>query len=118
MNINGQFFRIIESLKNLSLPYADQVNLFPKFVDIPFEIVDEFTNACLLLPPLIEEGKLKNIEIANLLRLNNLINLTLANPDFKDLEEEQFSTSLEWNKIRTLAKETLLLFESAKPYTS
>ena len=98
---------IVTSLELLSLKFEEQQKEFPEFVDVPFEVLDTFHNALLHLPKLIEENRFENHVIASLLRLQNIINFTASNPKFKDLEEEQFKVSDEWNKVRRMAKETL-----------
>lgn len=106
---NNQYRKVIESLKLLSLAFQEQKQCFPEFVDVPFEVLDTFNNAFLLLPNLIEDEQFSNHEISILIRLHNLINFTASNPVLKDLEEEQFSTNAEWNKLRELSKEALRL---------
>ena len=113
MNTELYYKKITESLRLLSLPFEEQIKCFPNFVEVPFEVLDTFNKAFLLSPTLIELGKFNNSIIANLLRLHNLINLTLNNPNFKDLEDEQFSKSSEWNKVRELSKEILQLMGEA-----
>lgn len=100
---------MIESLKLFALTYENQVKCFPDFVDVPFEVVDAFDKAFLLLPQVIEEEDLNYRTIANLLRINNNINLIINKPEFKDLDETQFASSEEWDKIRRMAKDTLHL---------
>jgi hypothetical protein len=109
MNINRQYKKITESLRLISLPFEDQVQCFPKFVEVPFEVIDTFENAFLLLPSLIESEIINYKIIANLLRLYNLVNITSSNPKFSDLDDEQFSKSDEWNRVRELSKKTLQL---------
>ena len=106
--------KLIESLSVLSLSYSDQKIRFPSFVDVPFEILDDFDNAFLSLPALIENGKFTKQEIAYIVRLHNLINITASNPLLKNLEPEQFDASQEWNMIRDLAKKTLELINRNK----
>ncbi len=109
MNTTYEYKSIIESLRTLSLPFDEQVKCFPAFVDVPFEVLDDFDNAIILSPKVIESGKLDYHVIADLIRLHNLIEFTARNPAFKDLEEKQFSEADEWNRVRKLAKELLLL---------
>jgi hypothetical protein len=106
-DLDKHYKKVIESLKLLSLPYEEQKHYFPDFVDIPYEILDTFDNAFLLLPKLIENDLFSNNGIAWLIRLHNTINLLASNPDFKDLEENQFRDNEEWNKIRGFSKEVL-----------
>ena len=107
MKTNIQLKKIVASLKLLSLPYEEQVKYFPDFVDVPFEVLDTFYNAFLLLPQQIEDGEFNYAVIANLLRLNNMINAISCNSDLQNLEEEQFNSSIEWKKVREFAKEVL-----------
>ncbi len=109
-NLDLYYNRLIDSLKLLALPYNEQKKKFESFVDTPFEIIDVFDNNFKQLPKLIEKDVLSNIQIAEIIRLNNLIDFTLTNPKFKDLEEEQFANAPEWNNIRLFAKEILQLF--------
>jgi hypothetical protein len=106
--MNIRYKKLTESLKLLSLQYNEQVKCFPKFVDVPFEVIDTFYNAFLLLPTLLDEKALQIELTANILRINNSINIITNNPQFKDLDETQFEKSEEWNKIREFSKEILL----------
>jgi len=107
MDTRTQYNKVIESIKLLALPFEEQVKYFPEFVEVPFEVIDTFDNAVLQLPLLIELGNFENKCIASLLRLQNLINFTSSNPKFKDLDDEQFRISDEWNKVREMARDTL-----------
>jgi len=104
------FYRkTLESLKLLAMPFDIQKKCFEDFVDAPFEVLDTFDNAFLQLPELIEDGRFSNLEIASILRLCNLINFTASKPELKNLDENQFSTHVSWNRIREQAKELLIL---------
>src|SRR5688500_8460327 len=105
--LDMHYKKVIESLKLMSLPYEEQKLYFPDFVEIPFEVLDTFDNAFLLMPKLIENGLFSNKGIAWVLRLHNTINLLASNPNFKDLEEGQFRDNEEWDKIREFSKEVL-----------
>lgn len=107
MDTMNQYKKITESLKLLSLSFEEQLKCFPEFVEVPFEVIDTFDNAVLQLPSLIETGKLDKTVIASILRLQNMINFTSSNPNFKDLDDEQFKLSDEWNKVREMARDTL-----------
>lgn len=101
--------KLIESLKLLSLAFEEQSQCFPDFVDVPFEVIDDYGNAFLLLPSLIEAEFFNYAIIANLVRLHNLITFTANRAEFKDLEENRFANSEEWNVVRRLSRETLQL---------
>jgi hypothetical protein len=111
MDTKIQYIKVIESVKLLALPFEEQLNYFPEFVEVPFEVIDTFDNALLQLPLLIESGYFEKRCIASLLRLQNLINFTSSQTQFKDLEVEQFKMAEEWNKVRQAAKETLRILE-------
>ncbi len=99
---------IIESIKLLALPYEQQSEYFPSFVDTPFEILDTFENAFLLLPQLVEENYFSNNGIASLLRIHNWIAMVCSKPVLKDLDENQFDNHSDWKKLRDLAKEAII----------
>lgn len=100
--------KLIESLKLLSMPYDEQKTYFPSFVDLPFELSDTYHNAFLLLPQLIEGYMFSYKTIANLLRLENMLNSLNNNLLFKELEDETFLENKEWNLIRIFSREILL----------
>jgi hypothetical protein len=106
-NLNRYRQQIIESLKLLAIPYRDQCTLFPDFADKPFEVIDTYENAFLLLPPLIEIDAFPNYTIAGLVRIHNAINLALRSPELRDLDPMQFEHAPGWNEIRNMAKEVL-----------
>ena len=108
-DVTNWYRKVVEALKLLSLPYEDQKKYFENFVDIPFEVIDTFDNSFLLLPQLIEGDKFSLLAVASLIRLHNMINFATKNPHLKDLSEDQFSSAQEWNQIRELSKQTLLL---------
>ncbi len=111
MDEQRYYKKIVESLKLLSLPFNEQKKYFPVFVDVPFEILDTFDKAFLLLPKVIEARKVKYDAIANLLRLHHLINSVVNNSDFQHMMEEQINEYKEWIKIRELAKEILQIMK-------
>lgn len=114
----GNYRKLVESIKLISLSFEDQAKCLPDFVEIPFEVLDIFDNVFLLLPGLIEKDQLTYRHIAEILRLFNLINFISSNPNFKDLDDEQFEQSEEWNKVRDFAKEILsLLGENSESRT-
>lgn len=104
-----EYRRLIEVLKLLAIPYDEQKMYFPNFVDLPFELSDTYHNAFLLLPSLIENNFfISNNIIANLIRLENMLNSILNNPSFYNLDEKSFLENSEWNNIRQLSREILL----------
>ena len=109
MDIQRYYQKIVESLKLLSLPFDEQIQFFPEYVDVPFEIFDTFEKSFMLLPQVLESDKITYQAVPNLLRLHNFINMELRNPDFDILEAEKLCNSREWNIIRELSKEILEL---------
>lgn len=107
MEIERYHKKLIASLNLISLNFNEQRAYFPKFVDVPFEILDTFEKAFMLLPELLELNLITYKPIPDLLRLHNLVNLELRNNNFETLEAEKLCNSREWNKIRELSKEIL-----------
>lgn len=97
----------VAALKYLALEYAEQVEYQPNFVDVPFEILDTYEKAFVLLPQIIDANKVECKAISNLLRIHNLIGGQLAHPEFDTRDEIELCNSREWNLIRGLAKESL-----------
>lgn len=108
MRINNHQIRLIASLQLLAQDYEKQKKLFPKFVDIPFEILDTFEKSFQMLPILLE-NKIMDCEVVpSILNLHNLVNLELKNPNF-DLEEaEVLCNSKSWQNLRLMAKNILI----------
>ncbi|UYQ95400.1 hypothetical protein MKQ68_09850 [Chitinophaga horti] len=115
MEIERYYKILTESLKLLSLDFDEQKDFFPEFVDVPFEILDSFQNAFILLPQILEAKRINCDVMPDLLRLNNLINSALAHPDFDTLEALEMCTSENWEKIREISK--LCLIHLKEPLT-
>ena len=107
--LNLHHKQMLESLKLLAMPFSVQKKCFEDFVDAPFEVLDTFDDAFLQLPKLVEVGRFSNMEIASILKLHNMINFTASRPELMDLDENQFSTHVSWNRIREQSKELLIL---------
>jgi hypothetical protein len=105
--MEDQYNAVIDSIKLLAMPYERQVTMFPNFVDIPFEIIDTFNEAFLLLPDLIEKEYFTNKGIASIIRIFNWIQLTSSNPLLKDYNEIDFMVAPQWEKLREMSKEAL-----------
>jgi len=101
--------RIIESLKLISIANDENriKSYFPDFVDLPFEIVDTYHNAFLLIPQLIENNLIPNDIIANLIRLEFLVNHMLGHPEYETLTNDQIFKREQWNVIVNFAQEIL-----------
>ncbi len=96
---------LIDSLKNLSKSYEEQINLFPDYVDVFDEILSDFGNAFLLLPSLMEARIVSYEAVINILKCNNLIDLNLSNET--KLTDESFENDNSWNLVRELALNAL-----------
>lgn len=108
-DLDIKYRKMTESLRLLSSPYKEQIKCFPEFVDVPVEVLETFDDAYFFLPDLVEENRLSNIVISNLLRLRSSIDFTVSKPNLKNLEEEQFSTHTDWENIRQQSKDVLKL---------
>lgn len=106
-DLNIQYKRLVESLKLLSSSYSQQKNYFPDFVDLPFELSDTYHNNFLLLPRLIQNSFFTYEIIANLMRLENMLNSIMCNPLFDDIDEKVFLENEEWDKIRKFSTDIL-----------
>jgi hypothetical protein len=102
--------RLRASIVVLSLPYQLQKNEYPSFVDVPFEVIDDFEKQILLLPAIIDSGVLSHYCVASIVRIHNLIGMVARMPGYENLDESQFEADEEWEKVRILASETLVLF--------
>ncbi len=109
-NENRYRRKVIESLRLLSLDYRDQISIFPSFVNAPFEVLDTFFNAFLLLPNLIESQQFCYEGIANLLRIRFLANMIINLENFDTITDAEFEVMEDWKLINSLAKETLYFF--------
>lgn len=98
---------LIETIQVLALPYDQQKVMFPDFVDIPFEIIDDFCNSFSLLPVMVEQEMFSYPQLANILRLYNNVEWSSRRLELQDLDEKQFETHEDWNFVRKLAGEVL-----------
>jgi hypothetical protein len=103
LELQEQYHRVTESLKLLAATFEEQGKYLPEFADVPDDVTSSFENAFLLLPQLIDSGRLSNTSIASLLRLYNKMQWCLRNTEL-----DNFSNTY-WNDVRNLARETLRL---------
>ena len=102
MDIGNKYNILVESLKLLAASFEEQRNLLSDFADITDDVISSFENAFLLLPEIIESGKLDNISISYILRTFNWMSWSIRNADLDDF------SSKEWDKVRNLAREALV----------
>ena len=103
----SQYLILIERLKLLASPYNTQINCLPDFVDVPSEVISEFTESILMLPELIENDFFSKNTIASIVRCFNCTELISRNDDLLNLGAMQ--NHKDWEKARKLAKECLKL---------
>ncbi len=106
----NQFDILIQALKTLAI--ADNkdniIPLFPEYVDLPFEVIDNYHNAFLLTPQLIENNFFPTQSIiANLIRIEILSSLILNNPDFESFNIEKLLENNIWHIVVEIANEVL-----------
>ena len=108
-NFDLHYKKIIESVKLLSISNSEDVlsDFFQAFEDIPFEIMDTYLNAFLLSPELIENEYFSFANVANLIRLNNLISIFLIDPNIQQKEMQELLECKQWLIIMGIAKEIL-----------
>ncbi|RYD53624.1 MAG: hypothetical protein EOP52_05680 [Sphingobacteriales bacterium] len=97
------------SLLNISKPYQEQINLFPNYVDVFDELLSDFDNAFRLLPLIMEEEKISYRCVLNILKCNNIINLTMEIEGKQT--DESFENDNEWMELRRTAQKALNLIE-------
>ncbi len=114
MNVN-YYNTLISSLRLLSLSYKEQKKYFPDFVDVPFEILDSYCHAFLLIPVLVENEMFSYKQISMMLSLNFKINSLLQSPFYLDAKTDQDIINLsDWKTIADISKEILVLMKQDK----
>ena len=98
-------FLMVEGIKLLSLSYKEQRKALPPFVDIPDDVTSAFEDGFLMMPQLVERRRLTRAAIASILRLYFKEQWCIRNVGFDDFEHP------EWEKVRSMAGETLKLLE-------
>ena len=101
MDLQEQYKRLTETLKLLAASFSQQKQYLPEFADVPDDVTTSFENAFLLLPLLVESGRLSNSSTASILRVFNKMQWCLRNVQLDDF------SSVEWNNLRELSKEAL-----------
>ena len=99
--------KLVENIKWLSLPFEKQKEYVPDFSDRPFEVLDGYMKAFVLLPQLIDNGYLSLEVISALIRLHIFVDFTLCHPDFETMPEDKIDDFENWIRLREMAKETL-----------
>lgn len=113
--LSGYERLLTDSLKQMAMSFEEQRGFLPVFVDVPFEVVDDYEHAFRLLPALIEAGYFSREAIAAMIRLSNYIqHFIVGHPRYLELKYEDFPQFEEWHMGRILAKETLQLLEEIK----
>jgi hypothetical protein len=111
---NHKYNLLINSLKVMSMSYKEQKIFMTDFVVLPFEVIDDFENAFVLLPQLIDDDIFSTDEIADLLRIHLQIDQNCRNPELEDLDEKQFEEHPDWELLRTMARDVLSKIEKSE----
>lgn len=100
---------VVDSIKLLSLPYRKQKEFLPDFVDHRFEIMDSFQHAFVLLPQLVENKIIPTKALADILRLKNMVDLTINMESLYDLSDKKLEKNEYWVSTQSLAIKILPL---------
>ncbi|HNI43869.1 MAG TPA: hypothetical protein PK230_04175 [Chitinophagales bacterium] len=103
-SLDNNYKTVVESIRMLSTPYNEQKALLPDFVYVPYDVLSGYEAAFGLLPQLIEDHRFSFEAIAAQLRLYNQVYRKIIGWD-EDIEDFD---SVGWNKIREMAKRTLM----------
>lgn len=107
--MKDQLYLLKQSLKNLSKSYQEQLEVFPKYVDVFDEVISDFDNAFRLLPMLMEENLVSYGAIKEILKCYNLIDLNLAIEE--RCTDENFEKASYWQLVREYANNALETLE-------
>lgn len=99
--------KLVASIQLLALPYENQREMLPAFVDLPFELLDVFDSAFILLPQIVEAELLSYQEISWVLRLNNQVSTVHNMIELHDLDEGDHLNHEVWQLLRNLAGQVL-----------
>jgi hypothetical protein len=105
--LNIRQFR--ESLHALALPAADQTQLFPSNVDVPYELASNFSNWWLWFSNASNNG-LTESQSSALRRIDEFLN-RISGPENEALwTDEALRDSPSWEEVRKLAATALRAF--------
>jgi len=113
MELDPLYNMIIRSLTLLAKPYNELVKEYPAFVYIPTDVISDFEESFLRLPPLIEANYFTMDGIASIIRVYNEMQLCIENVGLEDLST--FISHDEWNKVRAHANDVLNYIKRTKP---
>lgn len=100
---------IVDSIKFLALPASGQKELLPSYVDVPFEVLDSFENAFLLLPQLVERSFFSNTALASILRLHTMVRMAGSHLEEIDPDGMNRTDHPILDEIREAARRILVL---------
>lgn len=106
--------KLIEALKLLLATESQRSALFESFVDVEFEVLDTYRNAFLLIPELIESSYLSFSQIADLIRINNLVSIAISKIDSVETSEISDFNSNHYASIASLTEKVLESFGEKK----
>ncbi|MBE9601905.1 hypothetical protein [Pedobacter sp. MC2016-24] len=100
---------LIDSLKQLSSSYQEQIFGLPEFVDVFDEVISDFDDAFRWLPDLMDEKIISYEVVKQILKCNNLIELNLTIEEYKT--DKSFELDDTWNLVREYAASALKLLK-------
>ncbi|NDV57675.1 hypothetical protein [Bacteroides sp. 519] len=106
--IKDQINLLKNSLYNLGLSFSEQQKLFPEFVDIVDEVVDDFANSFQYLPYLMENKAIEYDTVRYIIKCK--IQIDQIWNDEEKLTDESFASDKSWNLLRGYAKKALESF--------
>ncbi|KGO81504.1 hypothetical protein Q763_07605 [Flavobacterium beibuense F44-8] len=99
--------KLVENIKWLCLPFKEQKEYLPDFTDRPFEVLDGYVKAFVLLPQLIDNRYLSLEATGALVRLYINVDFALCSPDFGKIPDDKMDGFKDWVKLNSLAKQAL-----------
>lgn len=107
--MKSQYEKLVKSLVNLALPYKEQLQVFPDYLDYLDEIVSDFDDAFHLVPQLMDQNLISYEAVRDILHCHNLIELNYAQEE--KMTDQSFEFDDAWMLVRKYAKDILLLIE-------
>lgn len=107
MDTKKNYDQLVEGLKLLILSREQKKEFLPKYVEVEFEIFNNFQDVFLTLPQIIDSGLLTNSAIASIIRCFNLIEFTLRNDNNtfkKNIKEHAINALDEMNEDHVISK--------------
>ncbi len=102
---------LLQAVILLALEYEDQASSLPEFVCLPDEVVLTFDEAYRLFDQVIDAKLVTEAQIAAIKTIDRFIQGMNSKKDTENIwTVEAMKTSLDWQQLRVLARNTLPLF--------